>query len=97
MLDEWASRPSQPNLPTSTHQETLFAPVNLSLLHFSQDIKAQSNPLCSITNLTHFNGVPKVTHGTEKVNLADMKLASCEGHPLILLSQLALKGLTLLT
>ena len=33
-----------PICPTSTHQKTLFTPVKLSLIHFSQDIKVPMNP-----------------------------------------------------
>jgi hypothetical protein len=43
MSAEWAARPSQAIQPTSTNQMTSFATVNLSLLHFTHDIKAQIN------------------------------------------------------
>jgi hypothetical protein len=47
MSDVWAARPWQAKRPTSTHQETLFTSVNLSLLHFTQDVKVQMNPFCA--------------------------------------------------
>jgi hypothetical protein len=40
MSAEWAAHPLQPIQPTSTNQKTLFTTVNLSALHFTQDIKA---------------------------------------------------------
>ena len=43
MSAEWAAHPSQPIQLTSTNRKTLFATVNLSLLHFTLDIKAQMN------------------------------------------------------
>jgi hypothetical protein len=36
---EWAAHPSPPIQLTSTNQKRLFAKVNLSLLHFTEDIK----------------------------------------------------------
>jgi hypothetical protein len=45
MLDVWVARPSYPKCLTSTHRETLFASVNLSLLRFAQDIKVQITPV----------------------------------------------------
>ena len=42
-LDVWAAHPSQPIRPTATQQKTCFASVNLSLMHFTQDIKVQMN------------------------------------------------------
>jgi hypothetical protein len=45
MLAEWDARPSQPIQPTSTNQKQVFATVNLSQLHFTQDIKARINSL----------------------------------------------------
>ena len=35
--------------PTSTHQKTLLTPVNLSLLHFTQDIPVPMNTFCAKT------------------------------------------------
>ena len=43
--DEWNAHPLQPLRPKSTHQETLFTPVNPSLLHFTQDSQVPMNPL----------------------------------------------------
>jgi hypothetical protein len=44
MMDTWAGRDEELVCPTSIHQEMLFVPVNRSLLHFTQDIKAPVNP-----------------------------------------------------
>jgi hypothetical protein len=49
MSAEWAAHPSQPIQPTSTNQKTLFAPVNLSLMHFIKNIQVQMNPFCAKT------------------------------------------------
>jgi hypothetical protein len=38
-MAEWAADPSQPIQPTSTSQKILFATMNLSQLHFTQNIK----------------------------------------------------------
>jgi hypothetical protein len=44
MSAEWAARLSQPIQPTSTNQKTLFATVNPSMMHFTQEIKVPMNP-----------------------------------------------------
>jgi hypothetical protein len=44
MSAEWAARPSQPIQPTSTNQKTLFAPVNLSPTHFTQEYPNANEP-----------------------------------------------------
>ena len=46
MLAEWATHPQQAIQPTSTNQKTLFATVNLSLLHFTQ--RSISHQHCQI-------------------------------------------------
>ena len=45
----------QPIRPTSTHQKTPFVPFNLSLMHFTQDIKVSMKSFCAKTlKLTFF-------------------------------------------
>jgi hypothetical protein len=46
MSAEWAAHPPKPIQPTSTNQKTIFAPVNLSLMHFIQNIHIPMNPFC---------------------------------------------------
>jgi hypothetical protein len=46
---EWAAHPSQPSQPTSTNQKATLAPVNLSLMHFIQNIHVSTNPFCANT------------------------------------------------
>ena len=37
--------------------------------HFFQDIKVQSNPFYAKLYITHYNSVPKLMHGTERVKI----------------------------
>jgi hypothetical protein len=53
MSAEWAARPSQPIEPTSTNQKAHFAPVNLSLMHFIQNIKVP--PILSLDVFSRFS------------------------------------------
>jgi hypothetical protein len=68
MSAEWAAHPSQPIQPTSTNQKSLFAKVNLSLMHFIQNIQVPMNPFCAKNFKTNYNVVPYGDHGTERVN-----------------------------
>jgi hypothetical protein len=68
MSAEWAARPSRPIQPTSKNQKTLFAPVNLSLMHFIQNIQIPMNPLCAKNFKTNYSVTPYGEHGTERVN-----------------------------
>ena len=47
MSDARAAHPLLPRHQTSTHQETTFVPVIPSLLHFTQDTKAQITHFCA--------------------------------------------------
>jgi hypothetical protein len=67
MSAEWAARTSQPIQPTSTNQTTLFAPENLSLMHFTHNIQVPLNPFCAKNFQTSYNVVPYGDHGTERV------------------------------
>jgi hypothetical protein len=44
MSAEWAAHPLQPIQPTFTNKKTLFATVNLSLMHFRRNIQVPMNP-----------------------------------------------------
>ena len=49
MSAEWAARPSQLFQRTPTDQTTPFAIINISLLHFTENIQVQINPFCAKT------------------------------------------------
>ena len=68
MSAEWAAHSLQPIQPTSINQKTLFAAVNLSLMHVIPNIQVPVNPFCAKSLKTNYNVVPYVTHGTERVN-----------------------------
>ena len=51
MLHIWAVHLSQPIHPTSTHQKTLFTPVNRSLMHFAKHNHITMNTFCAKTLL----------------------------------------------
>ena len=75
MLAEWAARDE----PTSTNQKTPFVLVNLSQMHFIQNIIISMNPFCAKSLKTNYNMVPYADHATERVNdhiLAVMQLAT---------------------
>jgi hypothetical protein len=59
--------PSHPIQPTSTNQKTLFAPVNLSLMHFTDHIQVPLNTFCAKNFKTNYGVVPNGDHGTERV------------------------------
>jgi hypothetical protein len=67
MSAEWAVRNEQPILPTSINQKTIFAPVNLSLMHFTQNIEIPMNPFCAKTFKANYHMVTYGDHGTERV------------------------------
>jgi hypothetical protein len=58
MSAEWAAHPSQAIQLTSTKQKTLFAPVNLSLMHFIQNIQISLNLFCVTNMKAIYNVVP---------------------------------------
>jgi hypothetical protein len=69
MSAEWVVRDEQQIRPISTNQKTLFAPVNLSLMHFMQNIQVTINPFCAKNFKTNYNVAPYGNHGTERVTL----------------------------
>jgi hypothetical protein len=70
MTAEWAACPSQPIQPISTNQKTLFATVNLSLMHFIQNVQIPMNLFCVKIFKTNCNVTPYDDQDTERVNAA---------------------------
>ena len=58
----------QPIQPTSTNQKTIFAPGNLSLMHFTQENQRSSERFMCQNFRTNYNVAPYGDNGTERVN-----------------------------
>ena len=69
MLAVCAACPSQPIQPTSTNQKTPFAPVNLSMMHFIQNIQIPMKPFSCQNFKANYTAVPYADHGTERVKV----------------------------